>query len=316
MTIGACLDVPAASANIIELADWIELWAMRSTNQSRSYQDLRQALEQPGTADALCDDIADDDSLLDTLAEDVFSELDDRFHACGGEDAAYPFSLEEQYLQLNPSMVDSPYVFLLLLSCFGKDASPRGQHPERLFEDICAAAAESYFGGSSNPYVASRVFGFPRRQLPKGFPSAVDELCRDLGEGLGSRERPKTRDQKDAKLDIVAWRDFPDRRAAKVIGFGQCATGENWSDKCSELQPGVWCSHWLRDSPLVTPLILFFVPHRVGQRDWGYTGRRAGVIFDRCRIAYHAGNLDAGLKTHCAGWSRDVIGAHVKQNPN
>lgn len=300
------LEVPAVSSSSEEQADWLELNAITASRQSSSYHDLVRALQRSGTADATCESVRDEEGYISSVADDAFAELDDRVHACGGQRGTYPFSLSEQIIELRCAPEESVYVFLLLLSAFGKDVGPQGLHGERVFEDICSQAAASYFG-APDPHVGATVFGFPRRVLPANFPEAVEELCKRIGEGGGNKSQPRSKDQKDAKLDVVIWRNFPDGRRAKLIGFGQCATGVYWSNKCSELQPGDWCSYWMMDAPLVTPMKFFFVPHRIDQARWDHTGTFGGIVFDRCRIALHSAQLDAKLNKRCTQWSRHVI---------
>jgi len=303
---GPHLHVPLASAPVEEHADWLELVAIGSSDCCGSYHNLTTALRYSGTADAISESVDDDEDSLASIADGVFCELDDRLCACGGRAGTYPFSIEDQHITLRDAPQDYPYVFLLLLSHFGKEANPEGLFGERIFEEVCAKASESYFGGP-DPDVCSRAFGFPRKAFPSGFREAVNALCTELGEGAGAKDRPRARDQKDAKLDVVTWKHFPDRRSGKLIAFGQCATGRAWQDKRSELNAHAWSSHWMRESPIPIPLKLFFVPHRVSLDDWDLTGRHAGIIFDRCRIAHHATSLDSPLGSECAKWCLHVM---------
>jgi hypothetical protein len=200
---------------------------------------------------------------------------------------------------------------------FGKDAGPTDLHGERLFEDISVLAAESYFGGTSAG--RARAFGFPRRVLPAEFSDALDTLCGALGEGVASnRKAPRRNDQKDAMLDLVAWRDFPDARVGKAIGFGQCATGRNgWEKKASELVPDDFQKLWMTKATVVNPLRMFFVPWRVEGDDWERVCIRGGILFERCRIAHHAsvppstsGSGEAAhlgsLRAECQRWCEAV----------
>jgi hypothetical protein len=93
---------------------------------------------------------------------------------------------------------------------------------------------------------------------------------------------------KDAGLDIVAWKPFPDHRCSKLIAFGQCATGQNWREKQDELQPPDWCRKWLRKTPQILPAKMFFVPHTIGDAEWTALGYSAGIVFDRLRVAHFA----------------------------
>src|SRR5690606_9993303 len=156
-----------------------------------------------------------------------------------------------------------------LLSWFGKDYGPRELDGEKLFEEDCGCAAATYLGWPSQN-IKRFVFGFPRRAQPRGCKDALDALCRALGGGIGHRRgRATLPNQKDGKLDVVAWKDFDDRRGGKLITFGQCATGRDWPDKVTELpRSDDWCTLWMADRPGVFPLRCFYVPHRIDPENW------------------------------------------------
>ena len=148
------------------------------------------------------------------------------------------------------------------------------------------------------------VFGFPRRLSPKDFPGALKKLCSHLREGKPDRKMPNASSMKDAGLDLVIRKPFPDRRASQLIAFGQCATGRNWWEKRHELQPGDWCREWMLKTPQVMPSKMFFVPHAVASRDWAHLGYQAGIIFDRFRITYCCeGEIRDGLREKLRLWS-------------
>ena len=300
------LDSLSASSPPSEHADWLELRALAATNGTSSYNELARALKTSGTADAVSDSRREDEEIIDGIADAASYELGERYEACGSQEIIYPFMLDRHTVSLKPDHTDSLYIFLLLLSSFGKDAGPSGTHGDRVFEDVCAQAAESYFGGPSE-YVHSRVFGFPRAKLPVNFEAAVNQLCHDMGEGTESRTRPSTAHLKDDKLDIVTWAAFPDKRPGKLIGFGQCATGNNWREKKSELKPQAWCGKRLMRNPLILPTPLFFVPHRIDSSEWDETTLDAGVVFDRCRIAFCSQELGEDLYSTCVRWSNHAI---------
>ncbi len=294
------------------LADWVEVKTLWDPDGNGSQVELKKSLQMSGTTDALDDEDESTSRVeawedpCEAAVEGAFSEIEDRYHACGSGGGAYPFAVSREFVARDGHTHESVYAFLLLLSRFGHSAGPKGLHGEQLFEDLCACAAEAYLGGEHSG-VKSYVFGFPRRLAPSGFRPALDDLCGALGEGGGSRERPQTASQKDAGLDIVAWRSFEDERAGKLIAFGQCATGSNWKDKLVDLQPTDWCTLWMQDRPAVYPIRLFFVPHRVSHRDWFFRCVQGGILFDRCRIARYSFLVNEALKKRLAAWSSHVI---------
>lgn len=311
--------VPDATAPPEHHADFLELSALRNGNKSASFQEFVRDLRMGNPAEVVADSSdwdGDDDSdnenssEAESIAQTAFDELDERHRNFGLQTGDYPFEVKNNSISVKSGGDGSLYTFLSLLSWYGKDAGPRGTDGEKIFEDVCAKAAEVYLGGPSQR-VKSFVFGFPRRVQPRGFADALDVLCQQLGEGGGHRKgRPKLPDQKDGKLDIVAWVEFHDARQGKMISFGQCATGRNWDQKISELPPADrWCGHWMSDTPTVLPVRSFFVPHRVERDSWSHSSTFGGILFDRCRIASLASMVEGDLQKEWINWSAHVLKA-------
>jgi hypothetical protein len=314
----ANLSDPPASEDEVVHADWLELKALKSADNSSSIQDLVQVFRRAGTAEAIEEDDQSEypqdrgAERTQSVAEDAFSEIEDRHQACGGDLRVYPFHLEPQHIEMMGNPEISLYFFLLLLSYFGKDVGPRGTDAAKLFERVSVHAAETYFGGPQ-ANIQSYCFGFPRRSAPRSFIKAVDDLCQKMGEGQGCRlDRPSVKGQKDAKLDLAVWRQFHDNRVGKLIGFGQCATGNNWKDKLTELQPNTFCNMWMRESPSVDPVRMFFVPFRIERHYWMDAARQGGIVFDRCRIAIHCRDIDEHLKGECSVWTAHVLREKIR----
>jgi hypothetical protein len=326
------LPAPSADDAIEDQADWIELRCVSDEGESTSLSDLIRQLRRSGTVER---DAGSEQS--ERLAEDVFSELDSRAKSCGED--RYPFELDPHGIRRRQDFLDSPYIFQLLLTHFGI-VTPSGiPSPEKVFEEISAFAAGRYFGGEDPMAFA---FGFPRRYEHKNFHDALNNLCLRLEEGEGAslpeREPERTERlakilaQKDGGLDVVAWKQFPDRRAGKLVGFGQCACGKaDWRTKFTSLQPSNFFNLWLRKHFAVSPVRMFFVPRRVEQREWSDIAIQAGVLFDRCRITHHANGLSQPIVGECRAWidymlsdrkrtpprkgmtNRDLLGRHKKR---
>jgi hypothetical protein len=308
------LTVPPATADRVTHADWLELQALAARDRNSSMQDFASALRSTGSSEQLEDEGAAEEiddrggETTEPIAAAAFAEIEDRCTGCGGH---YPFELGEDFLQLKGKGRGAAYVFLLLLSTFGKDAAPAKLNAPQLFEELSAVALGNCLGGQRNG-VKTYHFGFPRRVGPPGFQEAVDKLCLSTGEGTACKDRPTRKDQKDAALDLVAWRPFPDGRRAIVMAWGQCATGANWDGKLSEMQPAEWSAAWLRDRPVVLPLRTFFMPHCVADERWEPNALKGGVLFDRCRIAALAHPLPGELQAQCVRFNRHVI-AEIQQ---
>lgn len=305
---------PSASGDHTMQADWLELKALTGADGNSSIQDLVAEIRRSGSTDALDESF---ETLVDTrgeaseqIAEAVFSELEDRSIAAG---AGYPFLVGKQAIQFDSTTgTSSTYIFLLLLSWFGVGAGKGTRiRPERDFEDISLAASESFFG--RNEHDGSYLFGFPRRTEAAGFPAAIDDLSQRLGEGGGAKPIKIAAQQKDAHLDVVVWNGFADRRPGQLIAFGQCATGENWRTKLSELSDTrSWCQAWMLQPPSVPPLRMFFVPHRLTKNDWETSAILGGIVFERCRIAYHTPELPSHIREGGLEWSEEVLESKVR----
>lgn len=304
---------PPASADVTFKADFLELKTFACHDRSSSIQDLVQETRRSGTAEAFTDPESAEyrrdagGELSQIAAEDAFAEIEDRWRACGSDVVTYPFIVSGSSIRLSDSPEGSIYPFLLLLTQFGIKAGPSGLPAERLFERVCCEAAKHYFGGPGTGVEAAR-FGFPRDDLPKRFEAALDQLCQMVGEIVPKQGAVNAAQQKDARLDIVVWKHFPDRRAGKLLGFVQCAAGQNsWRQKSTELRPHTFCNQWLREHPAVEPLRLFFVPWRVARHEHRPVCCDGGILFDRCRIAHFARLLPDTVTNDCRRWTAHVL---------
>ena len=217
------------------------------------------------------------DLRVEEVAGQVSEQLADRARRSG---ESYPFRWDGGVLRrLSDWRSRSTYVFCLLL---GRGDAPaerlKRSFPERLFEELCTDASARYLNGD-----AVR-FGSPRTasDLPARFDLALESLCSDyLREGAPNAEVPHHTG--DDGVDVVAWRSL-DGRPTKLILFGNCASGADWSEKLRELQPGVFCNLHLASRPLDDPARAFFTPRALSSVEWD-KARKAGIVFDRPRLA-------------------------------
>jgi hypothetical protein len=275
--------------NPIKLADWLEISSVLSPDSDASRGNLESALRI-----ASFDGIIDSDD-IERKVLDVFNELEQRESAAAH---AYPFIMECGVLKLKSEWKNFPaYVFCLFLSYFGLRET---REAPKLFESISCQAAKKYLNGNAVS------FGFPRTESPPNFSDAVTQLCRDIGEGGQFHDQPSLA-RKDDTLDVVAWVDFVDKRPSKIIMFGQCAAGENWDKKLADLQPDVFWRQWMMES-LVSPAPVksFFLPHRIEDEKWELIARKAGIVFERCRIAYWAHEGELNYSPHIK-WIQRII---------
>lgn len=310
----AAIALPATTKDPIQLADWVEFVALLSDDGGASSGDLESALKRTGTYDINAPDDEEsadhsNDELIERKVDEVFDELDNRAQAAAG---AYPFEISRAEVKSKGSVEHyAPYIFCLCLSRFG-DGAKRVEtnedddgdssetdptYPRRLFEHIATIAAANYLGGD-----AVR-FGWPRRGMSKSFARALDELSSiHLREGGGHNKGPVF-GSKDRKVDVVAWKDFPDGKSSKLVILGQCATNkdDDWQSKKPELIPSAFWGNWMKSAAVSKLIRAFFIPHQVPLNEWDIHAREAGLFFDRCRIAHFAAMGDDSSRTHDSG---------------
>ncbi len=243
---------------------------------------------------------------FETILEQWREVLTHRDQACG-PGSAYPFEITRQGLKLRrrPSPA---YLFQLLASLGSSNKHPDGTTVSKMFEELSAAAAGRYLGDSKT----SVVFGSPRRDLPTGFRAAVAHLVDLLREGKACKDREGIEQLKDDGLDVVAWREFPDRKASKLILFGQCTVGRHWEGKAYELQPKRWCKRNFAAPLAMDPIPAFFVPRALSEKDAKDVGIDQ-ILLDRCRIsALCSGTLDDRLERRLWDW----IDASLQRTPS
>ena len=123
-----------------------------------------------------------------------------------------------------------------------------------------------------------------------------------LREGEECKDREGLDQSKDDGLDVVAWREFPDRKPSKLILFGQCAVGRHWKKKIRDLRPSDWCKRNFAGTIAVDPIPAFFVPMAISDKDADLAGVNQ-ILLDRCRIsALCSGTLDDQLDEQLQEW--------------
>lgn len=300
------MQIPAASDATESLADWLELQALRSAARQASLELLVRVIRRAGSTDAIAGPRGDKGSEeSQRVGQDAFSEIGNRELACGG--AGYPFEIEQGLIRLKKGGEDSTYVLLLLMSINAPTSGHAGT--AALFEHLCRHAAHRYLGGDENHASAIRI-GAPRKAPVAKFNQAIEAICLHVAEGVGCRSPEKANHNGDDGLDIVAWRNFPDLRAGKLIAFGQCASGAvDWEDKLAEMDGRAFMKKWFRVPLVVDPVHLFFLPRRIGREEWEHAGIDGGILFDRCRIVACLSKLDADVTAHC----KKTVGALLKK---
>ena len=274
------LPLPARTDDAWELADWLELNALVSQAGQASLDDMRDGL-RTGAPGYGADGLSQQADQLEEIAANVRSEIASRAKRAR---RGYPFRLKGSSLERTihkDRRSSSTYAFCLLLSVIPwKDQRSPGYFPDRIFEEVSCCAVGNYMGGKA------LRFGWPRKgaKLPSRFDAAVTKLCVRVGEGTRYCDTNATGAEKDAGLDVVAWRPIDDR-PGKLLVFGACATGSKWEDKLNELQPNHFCETYFQDSITPKPAKAFFTPRVIPEERWRNYTSRAGMLFDRCRVS-------------------------------
>jgi hypothetical protein len=250
------------------LADWLEasLWA----------QDAER-ISDTAILDVFSEaDMDDPDSLLIALQQAIRTRSD----AVG---PAYPFRRDGLGFARSGDWQDRmPYSFMLFASLNQSYAELNytqgtANRPAELFEVLTSKAIERYLHCS-----VIRI-GAPRRHpVPAAFPTALQYAADALGEIVGARDL-EDHDSGDDGVDLIGWRGFEDARPSQALILAQCSIGRDWSGKRDGVSLELWRRHidWH-----CTPLKGFAIPfHHQEGNSWRETSARAGIIFDRLRIA-------------------------------
>jgi hypothetical protein len=315
----AVLTPPSASDTRSALADWMELVTLGSSRGRTTKAGLANVFDieedsaaEPATIDEESGETLDQAILEDERSEVInatFEELTYRAETLG---PAYPFAVDAGRLLLE-RVADNPitqpgqvvYLFCLLASAIReKKLHPADQvaNSERGIAhafQICACLAA---GGYINGEVTS--FGFPRA-TGDGFLPALRQAFERFGIGQVRSEIPDGLPEslKDGGIDVIAWRDHPDKMPGKLYLLGQCASGQGWKDKSVVEYIEQLHGAWFTETPATYSLPAMFIPfmfHRdlneerrgpflnaVKNRFW-FDEKRFGIIFDRLRIAFFA----------------------------
>jgi len=245
------------------LADWIEVECLvapegvPASRLRRLWTGLEESGHQterdPDAQEFLETEILEEEPLSWEI--EVAEELEWRQRVLG---RLYPFQLEARLTDWKLSRAaDHPdgsvrlgrsfYLFCLLMSALrdsriedGPDRSLTKQ-AERDFEQVATTAGAGTLGGDAI------AFGWPRED-GTSFRTALDDVGSKLGwEPLHENPLWSTGREKDAGIDVIAWRDFSDCRPGRLLLLGQAASGRGWEEKKAE--PSVFLNWFTQFRP-------------------------------------------------------------------
>ena len=300
-----------------KLADWIEIAALGLPRRTATRADLlglfdllddadEHTLETDEvTGEKLETEILEDDRAL--FVDNVLDELEFRLGALADH---YPFEIQVRGQQwsitLKSAVVSNEdaaardcYIFCLLTSAIrdqflsGTNLDPLKQAIAFQFQAISTEAAADVVGGEAIS------FGWPR-PCGTAFQPMLFEVSKKLrlGKPLDAVPLWSKNREKDAGVDVIAWREFVDSRPGKLVLLGQVASGNNWTEKTvtSDI-PGFMS--WFSEIPTHHYIPAIFIPfpqhHDCQGRDnasfddvahaeaW-QREREFGLVVDRLRI--------------------------------
>ncbi len=215
----------AARSDVLRLYDFMEDEEHGIENDDATDEELdREILEEDRT----------------WCADDVLSEIEYRLEVLGD---AYPFTIETRGQQWRLLEADTNpdnrieaartcYLFCLLVSAIrderihGGTVAALSRSMPNHFQAIATKAAAEVLNGEAVS------FGWPRPE-GSGFRSALMDASQQmrLGKPLDAVPLWSDGQEKDAGIDVIAWRDFRDGRPGKLVMLGQVASGHDWTKK-------------------------------------------------------------------------------------
>ena len=291
-------DTPTRNATSHEFADYLELLCIVNGGEY-SISDAQSQIDIISDEDDQEGIMNEDDLLYDSL-QNALEEIDHRHISCAGH---YPFTSDRNRIifDAGQDIIEQKralvYQYLLLATRLNMIDHKIVEDIDGtlLFEEISALAVKNYFGSNAE----SLIFGTAAQG---GFKDKISQLILKLGEGAEAKEpEESTNDERDGGLDVVAWRPFADKRKGKMIGFGQCKTGTTWRMQVGLLDPDDFCKTYFKDQPISKPINLFFVAESF-KENYESIFRKAGIMFDRCRIMEQLSDVPDELITRIQKW--------------
>ncbi len=318
------------------LTDWLEIEVLVRSRQVATRADILRLydfIEEEGhnieiddvTGEKLETEILSEDRTR--CADDVLSEIEYRSSVLGDD---YPFTTEisRQQWRILPAATNPDnrieaartcYLFCLLISAI-RDERISGDMIAELrrsmanhFQAVATDAAAGVLNGEAIS------FGFPR-PTGSGFRPALEAASQKmrLGKTLDSVPLWSQGHEKDAGIDVIAWRDFRDGRPSKLVMLGQVASGYNWLEKSVKNETYRFFD-WFSERPTEHFIPSIFIPfpqhHDCEARDdatfeetaianaW-HRERGFGLIIDRLRIVEAAA---ARLVTACSRQKKSTL---------
>ena len=241
------------------------------------------------------------DLINDISIGNAQGEIERRIRLMG---ATYPFSLKGNFLLYKPS-VSGYYEFCLSISL--AQSVTKGDYVQlpRHFERTTAILIKAYMGNNSEALHT----GWPRDEgCNPRFKNIMTLLFEKSGEWIwnprsGLPEDPDPTHVKDEGVDFVVWKNSLDDRLGHLFLLAQCACGNDWGDKLTELNLNRF-EKWFNPSSYVSPIRSFITPFILSDGNLVDALEQAGLVFDRVRLTAIA---EQNHKTPEIGYMKPLI---------
>jgi hypothetical protein len=273
-----------AFQKLVKNADQVEFAAIASTSaivDQGVYDDrVADAMDDYEVgADADVERWERDDLAFDSAVGQAREEIERRVTIMG---ASYPFQLDGGSLVYTKSK-SGFYEFCLATSLADQITTGANVGFPRLFERLCALLVREFFG----PYAESYHVGSPRQpEGPSQFGAAMRTAHAMTGEFFWGPDPDLPNDLTrtgDEGVDFIVWTKLPDRRNGSAFVLGQCACGDDWTDKFNDADLKRY-RKWFNPLSYVEPLFAFATPYHVADGLLFEASKRAGLVFDRARL--------------------------------
>jgi len=253
-------------------ADWVECSALFH-GEPISKADVQDCFTEINSFDK--------EKTPSTMA-DIWSELERRKRLLG---QCYPVSINGSRITAMDWKDYAAYSFCLLLS-YSKSNQEWEQnfctdYPTQgaLFERVSVAALKHLL---KNWEV--RLTGWSKEN-PTLIKSQIKSIAAELGEPIG-QATPRSVD-KDGGVDVLCYRQFPDKRGNYPVILVQCATGRNWTAKLGLDFLNLW-ANWIYFKARNVLSRGFAVPFAFGDETFRQTQMHGNcLILDRIRLFSH-----------------------------
>lgn len=215
------------------------------------------------------------------LLENLFAAIEARANLLG---KGYPIrSRGTKRIEPKADWQEFPaYSFCLMLSLrtayptwarsFGQDYTRQGD----LFERLTAESVSSSFRDWT---VCPTGW---TKEHPGQLGKIVVEIAEQLGEPIGTVERWTSARAKEAGLDLLCFRRFPDRRGGLPVFLFQCASGADWKSKLHTPNIRIWTKVITFSSD---PKKAFSMPYALDEIEFNRNANIVdGLLLDRHRL--------------------------------